>query len=144
MMGAGIVETGPDELSMVFQELHKAEESRFRRCTMRLDGFVSVSAPYSGWSEFVTPPMTFAGSVLELNFSTSGGGSIYVEIQDEAGSPMSGFCMDDCAELFGDLTDGEVAWRGAPDLGALAGRAVRMRVRMRDADLFAFRFRPGE
>ncbi len=108
-----------------------------------MDGFVSVSAPYSGWSEFVTPPMTFAGSALELNYSTSGGGSIYVEIQDEAGSPMSGFGLDACSEIFGDLTGGEVLWSGGPDLGALAGRPVRMRVRMRDADIFAFRFRPS-
>jgi hypothetical protein len=144
MMGAGIVETGPDELSMVFQELHKAEESRFRRCTLRLDGFVSASAPYSGWSEFITPPMTFTGSALELNYSTSGGGSIYVELQDETGTPIPGFTLDDCSEIFGDLTAGDVAWKGDPDMAALAGRPAKMRVRMRDADLYAFRSRPSE
>ena len=144
MMGAGIVETGPDELSMVFQELHKAEESRFRRCTLRLDGFVSASAPYSGWSEFITPPMTFAGSTLELNYSTSGGGSIYIELQDETGTPVPGFTLDDCSEVFGDLTAGDVAWKGDPDMEALAGRPAKMRVRMRDADLYAFRFRHPE
>ena len=143
MMGAGIVETGPDELSMVFQELHKSEESRFRRCTLRLDGFVSVSAPYSGWSEFVTPPLTFDGSALEFNYSTSGGGSIYVKLQDENGLSIPGFALDDCSDVFGDLTGGDVTWKDSPDLGSLAGRPIRMRVRMRDAELYAFRFRPA-
>ena len=143
MMGAGIVETGPDELSMVFQELHKSEESRFRRCSLRLDGFVSVHAPYNGWSEFVTPPLRFDGCALELNYSTSGGGGIYVELQDEAGLSIPGYALEDCSEVFGDRTGGDVTWKDGPDLGSLANRPIRMRVRMRDADLFAFRFRPG-
>ena len=85
--------------------------------------------------------MTFAGSTLELNYSTSGGGSIYVELQDETGTPVPGFTLDDCSEVFGDRTAGDVAWKGDPDMEALAGRPAKMRVRMRDADLYAFRFR---
>jgi hypothetical protein len=88
--------------------------------------------------------MIFAGSILELNYSTSGGGSIYVELQDETGSPVPGFTLDDCPEIFGDLTAGDVVWEDDPDLRALAGRPTKMRIRMRDADLYAFRFRRSE
>ena len=89
MMGAGIVETGPNELSMVLQELHKSDDSGFRRCTIRKDGFVSVHAPYFGWSEFTTQPFRFSGTRLELNYSTSGGGSIFVEMQYADGTSGS-------------------------------------------------------
>lgn len=140
MMGAGIVETGPTELSMVLQELHKSNDSGFRRCTIRKDGFVSVHAPYFGWSEFTTPPLRFSGARLELNYSTSGGGSIFVEMQYADGTPVPGFDLDHCAEIFGDKISGEVAWAGGGDLSALRKVPTKMRFRMRDADLFAFRF----
>ena len=141
MMGAGIFETGQNEISMISQELLKSDACRFRRCALRTDGFVSVSAPYTGWSEFTTHPLIFEGSALELNYSTSGGGSILVEIQDGSGIPIPGLTLDDCAEVFGDKIDGTVRWKGDAGLGTLSGKPVRMRVRMRDADLYAFRFR---
>ena len=141
MMGAGIVETGPTELSMVLQELHKSDESGFRRCTIRKDGFVSVHAPYLGWSEFTTPPLSFSGTRLELNYSTSGGGSIFVEMQYEDGTPVPGLDLSHCAEIFGDRISGDVAWAGGGDLSALCDVPIKMRFRMRDADLFAFRFK---
>jgi hypothetical protein len=141
MMGQGVVETGPDELSMVLQVLHKDPESGFMRATIRTDGFVSADGPYAGWGEFTTPPITFAGSELEMNYSTSGGGSIFVELQDEGGHALPGFMMEESRVIFGDKIDGAVAWRGEPNLASLAGRPVRMRVRMRDAELYAFRFR---
>ena len=34
-----------------------------------------------------------------------------------------------------------VRWREGADLGALAGRPVRLRFVLREADLYAFRFR---
>ena len=141
MMGDGIVETGPDELSMVVQVLHKEPESGFRRATIRTDGFVSVDGPYAGWGEFTTPPLVFTGSELEMNYSTSGGGSIFVELQDGDGTAVPGFALDDCVEVFGDKIEGAIAWNGGPDLPGLAGSPVRMRVRMRDAELYAFRFK---
>ena len=142
IMGAGILETGPDELSLYFAELLRAglNKTRIRRCTIRTDGFVSAHAGYVGWSEFTTPPLTFAGGSLAMNYSTSGGGSILVELQDESGEPLPGFALDDCDVVFGDKIEAPVSWGGNVDVSGLRGRPVRVRVRMRDADLFAFRF----
>ena len=142
IMGAGILETAPDELSLYFAELLRAglNKTRIRRCTIRTDGFVSVNAPYVGWSEFTTPPLTFSGGTLEMNYSTAGGGGILVEVQDESGEPVSGFALDDCDVVFGDKIEAPASWRGVVDVSSLSGRPVRLRVRMRDADLFAFRF----
>ena len=44
--------------------------------------------------------------------------------------------------MFGDEIAGTIGWRDdGANIGALAGQTVRMRVELRDADLFAFRFR---
>ena len=140
IMGAGIVPTGPTELSMVYADRLRSPKARFRRATTRTDGFVSVEGPYTGWGEFTTRPITFTGRRLELNYSTSGGGSILVELEDKEGTPISGHTLDECGAIFGDKIEGVVRWGGGEDVGALAGQPVRLRVRLRDAHLYAFHF----
>jgi len=110
------------------------------RYSLRLDGFVAVNAPYAG-GELITKPVTFTGDELVLNFQTSAAGSIHVELLDASGNPIEGFRTDDCDLIFGDEIERVVRWRGASDLGALAGEAVRLRFVMTDADLFSFQFR---
>ena len=75
-----------------------------------------------------------------LNLSTSAAGGIRVELQDAAGQAIPGFALADCEEMFGDSLDRPVVWTGSTDLRALAGKAVRLRFALRDADLYAFRF----
>ena len=62
----------PDELSLYVSDgggwTQGGEANYFRRYTLRMDGFVSVNAPLSG-GEFVTKPLRFAGSKLEINFA---------------------------------------------------------------------------
>ena len=140
IMGTGMVPTGPNELSMYYSEFYRNPATRLRRCTMRLDGFVSVEGPYMGWGEFTTHPITFSGQRLELNYSTSGGGSIFVELQDEEGTAIRGFTIEECGEIYGDKIEGIVAWQDGDDVSALAGKPVRLRVRLRDAHLYAFKF----
>jgi hypothetical protein len=43
-------------------------------------------------------------------------------------------------ELIGDELDRIVSWKNGSDVSALAGRAVRLRFVMKDADLYAIRF----
>ncbi|HOJ21799.1 MAG TPA: hypothetical protein PLU39_07020 [Armatimonadota bacterium] len=111
-----------------------------RRYTLRLDGFVSVNAPLSGGA-VLTKPIRFEGSRLWLNFSTSAAGAVRVEIQDASGAPIPGFALADCHETFGDSIERPVVWKRGSDVSALAGRAVRLRFELSDADLYAFRFR---
>lgn len=129
------------ELSIYSNErYYKDLGAKTRRYTYRIDGFVSVRAPLSG-GEFVTKPLVFAGGELVINFSTSAAGSIRVEIQDTKGNPLKGFGITDSAEIYGDEIEYRVTWEGKSDLSRLAGKAVRLRFVLRDADLYSLRFR---
>lgn len=111
-----------------------------RRYTLRQDGFVSVNAPMSG-GELVTRAFTFTGKNLLLNFSSSAAGEIRVELQDSHGKPLPGFSADDCEPVFGDTIERSVSWRSGADLGKWQGKTIRLRFILKDADLYAFRFR---
>ena len=78
--------------------------------------------------------------LLALNFATSAAGGIRVEIQDVDGQPCEGFSLADCNELIGNELDRVVRFAGG-ELAAMAGRPVRLRFVLRDADLFSLRFR---
>jgi len=130
----------PPELSLYATESYfTGNSNRLRRYTLRLDGFVSLSAPHAG-GEMVTRPFIFSGKKLHINFSTSAAGSIFIELQDAAGRPLPGFTMAECHEIFGDNLEYAVAWKTDADLGALQGKPIRMRVVLREADLYSFKF----
>ena len=137
----GSLDGGPDELSLYATESYwTGKSSLLRRYSLRLDGFVSAKAPLSG-GELLTKPIVFEGKALLLNFASSAAGDVRVEIQDESGSALPGFAIEDCPPVFGDAIDREVTWKGGADLAGLAGRSVRLRFLLRDADLFSYRFR---
>lgn len=78
---------------------------------------------------------------LILNYSTSAAGSIRCEILDEAGTPMPGYTVDECDEIFGDYIERAVTWRRCSEVKRLVGMPIRLRFVMKDADLYALRFR---
>ncbi len=130
----------PNELSFYAPESYwTGNSSEVRRYTLRLDGFVSVQAPMKG-GELVTKPLRFAGRELSLNFSSSAAGDVRVEIQDLEGRPLPGYSLEECPPIFGDTVDRTVVWRGGKDVGRLAGKPVRLRFVLRDADVFSFKF----
>ena len=90
--------------------------------------------------EFVTKPLTFKGDQLVINFSTSGVGSIQIEIQDVSGNAIPGFGLEDCPEVFGDDLERIVTWRNGADVSQLSGQPVRLRFLLKDADLYSIRF----
>ena len=108
------------------------------RAVMRLDGFVSLDAPYEG-GKFTTPALIFDGSRLELNVDTAAGGSVRVELLAEDGSPLEGYSGADSIWHVGNSVRLPVSWP-AGDLRQLAGQPVRIRFIMRDAKLYAFQF----
>ena len=78
----GLVETrsslapdAPNELSMYVTEgtLQNGKPAKLRRYTLRLDGFVSVSATMPG-GKLVTKPIRFSGKRLTLNLFEFGPG----------------------------------------------------------------------
>ncbi len=140
----GLLATSPSELSIYWSEHYGNYPEgdsvpQLRRGTLRTDGFVSIHAPYSG-GEWSSKPLVFHGNTLTINVSTSAVGSVQVEIQDAEGHPIPGYTLDDCPEIWGDEIARVVSWRKGQSLAPLAGRRVRLRFVMRDADLFALRF----
>lgn len=135
-----VVQTGEHEMSMYVLQDYAQPSIHLRRYSMRLDGFASVQASLDG-GEVVTKPITFDGTELVLNFSTSAAGSVKVELQDDHGQPIEGFTLADCREQIGNEIERVVSWKGDPELGALAGRPVRLRLIINDADVYSFQFR---
>ncbi|HTU24782.1 MAG TPA: hypothetical protein VMF30_05265 [Pirellulales bacterium] len=134
-----VVETSPTEMSLYLQADYGQKSAHLRRYAMRLDGFAALRAPLTG-GELLTRPITFAGSRLLLNFATSAAGDVRVEIQDPQGTPIEGYSLADASELIGNEIERTYAWRAGCDVGSLAGRPVRVRFVLRDADLFSFQF----
>jgi hypothetical protein len=134
-----VVQTGPTEMSLYVNQDYAQPTSHLRRYSLRLDGFASARAEHEG-GEMSTRLLTFSGNRLELNFATSAAGGIRVEIQDEAGRPIPGFTLAQSVETIGNELDRVVRWKDGEDLGSLAGRPVRIRFVMKDADLYALRF----
>jgi hypothetical protein len=155
----GIVSTGAAELSIFANQNYGQPSAHLRRYSLRTDGFVSLSSPYEGGeleslrdklehyrnapyagSELLTKPLIFDGRELSLNFATSAAGSVRVEIQDATGKPCEGYALSDCHELIGNDIERAALWKSGSDVGALAGRPVRLRYVIKDADVYSFRF----
>jgi len=139
----GIHVTGADELSLFVQHNCGYPTSHVRRYELRLDGFVSVNGPFEG-GEMVTKALKFTGDRLTINYASSAAGGMHVEIQDASGRPVEGFAMGDCDEMIGDEIRRVVTWKGSGDLSSLAGKAIRLRFVLRDADLYSIQFARGE
>ena len=146
-----IVQTSPDEMSIYLNQDYAQPTAHLHRYSLRIDGFSSVHAPYNG-GEMITRPFRFYGDTLFLNFSTSAAGFIKVEILDSEGKIVEGYELENSKELIGNEIEKAVTWLGNPDLmkpkglstnltvAKLAGKPIRLRFVMKDADLYSLRF----
>jgi hypothetical protein len=98
---------------------------------LRRDGFVSRDAGEKGGT-LTTRPVRFGGKHLFVNLDAPRG-ELRVEVLDAAGRVVLA-----SQPVRGDRTRLAVGWKGAADLSALAGRAVRFRFHLRDGSLYAF------
>ncbi len=138
----GALVTGPAEMSIYVQRHYGLSTSYLERLTLRTDGLASISAGYAR-GEVITKPITFEGSVLKVNVSTSSAGEVVVELQSAEGESIPGFATADCTTLIGDSISQSVHWRGG-SVQKLAGKPVRIRFVLRDADVYSFRFTTDE
>ena len=139
MIGWGILQTARHGLSLYYLEHALTDSARLRRGTIRTDGFVSLHAPYSG-GELVTKPLIFSGERLVLNLRTSAAGAVGVEIQDRNGTPVDGYRLEQCEEFYGDEIAHVVSWEKGEDARRLRNRPVRLRMVLKDADLYSIQF----
>ena len=129
-----VVPTGPDQLSFYVVRNYGQPSIHLRRYTLRLDGFASLHAGYSG-GQMITKPFTFTGSQLEVNFATSAPGGIHLFLETSSGAPLA-----ESNELIGDQTVRIVRWKTVESVAPWSGHPVRLRATLKDADLFAIRF----
>jgi len=135
----GMAATSDEEISVYWSEHYRYPQYRLRRGTLRTDGFVSIHAGARG-GEVLTRPFTFEGSRLVVNYDTSAIGVARFELCDENGEAYPGFTMGESETLFGSEIAHVVKWGENTDVSSLAGKPVRLRVRLKDADLYSFQF----
>lgn len=138
-MTSGLLELPgkPNELSVYATEAYyTGPGSRVRRFTFRTDGFVSLHAG-AAVGEMRSRPLRFAGKELHLNYAAAPTGAVRVEIQDADGKALPGFTLADCRSLRGDEIDQTVGWTKGGDVSSLAGRIVRFRFVLQNADVYA-------
>ena len=131
-----------DELSVYATEAYyTGSDSRVRRFTYRVDGFVSAQGGSQGGS-LTTKPIRFRGKQLEINFTTHGKrGHVRVELQDASGKTIPGFAATNSSPLSGDSTARIVQWNTKAKLPKLAGKTIRIKFEVKDGDLYSYRFR---
>jgi len=135
-----VVKTGETEMSFYVNQDYAQPKAHLERYSLRTDGFASVHAGYQPGS-FLTKPFYFTGDNLILNFSTSAAGYMLFEILDESGNIIPGYSSGNCIPVIGNEINRSVKWNGpVPGLSTLKNKAVRLRVLMKDADLYSIRF----
>ena len=134
-----LVQTGPAEMSLYTNQDYAQPSSHIRRYSWRLDGIASMSAPYAG-GEFTTKPLRFSGRALRLNLATSAAGSVRVEILDADAKPLPGRTLDESQDFAGNRLEHDFRWKKGADLSDLAGRVIRLRFVLKDADVYSLRF----
>jgi hypothetical protein len=103
---------------------------------LRRDGFASMDAGKKEGT-LTTRPVRFEGKHLFVNLDAADG-ELRAEVLDEKSTPIRGLGHDNCLPVKGTSTAQAVRWKGAKDIGHLAGKAVRFRFTLRDGRLYSF------
>jgi len=137
MVARGMHVAADGTLSVYVGAHFRSESIHLDRCTLRPCGFVSVNAPWSG-GEVLTPALRYGSGTLRLNYSTSAGGGVRADVVDA--ETLEPLCEREAPVLYGDAY--QEAYPGWQANEAFAGRPVRLRFRLWDADVYAFSIRP--
>lgn len=141
-MAHGLLELpGEDGKLSVYatEAYYTGPDSRLRRFTFRRDGFIALTADADGGTA-ITRPLTFTGNDLYLNAVTADGGEVRVELQSADGQPLPGFTAAVCQPVQGDHLSQRVVWGNASPAG-LAGKPVRVKFTLNNAQLYSWQFR---
>ena len=124
-----------NEISLYIPENRWCEDPvKIYRHTVRLDGFVSLYGPWYG-TVIYTKPFIYDGDELYINFATSAYG--YVNVQIKALDTGESISTD---EIFGDSTGRHVRFKGGKTPALLKGRPVIMKMDVKDAHIYSFKF----
>jgi hypothetical protein len=140
----GVVPTGGSgaavsEMSLYVMRHNQQPTAHLERLTLRVDGFASLHAPFAG-GELVTHPFRFEGGRLALNYATGAAGHVRIQFLDKAGGEISGYTLEEADPLIGDELERVASWQGRTEVSRLAGQTVCMRIQLKDADVYSFKF----
>ena len=128
----GIIQETPENLLLY----HNRKPLMYR---LRTDGFVSLHAGTAGGT-FLSKVLYRSGGNLEFNVATSAGGAFLVEVCDENGNAIPGYRFADMKEFYGDKIAFVPRWKGKSFADLPAGK-FRLRIKMRECDLFSVAFK---
>lgn len=134
-----VVQINDTEMAVYVNEDYAQPTAHLNLYTVRIDGFASIHAGYKG-GVLTTKFFTFSGNELEINYSTSAAGSIRIEIQNAEGNSIPGFEMEQCQEIIGNEIKRIVSWEGNTDISAISGQPILLKIYLKDADLYSFKF----
>ena len=80
------------------------------------------------------------GNTMEINYATSAGGFIGIEILDENNERLINGLRYSSEKIIGDEIAGKVKWQKSLDLASIEGKIIRLRITMKEADLYSFKF----
>ncbi|MFN0056780.1 MAG: hypothetical protein ACKV0T_31940 [Planctomycetales bacterium] len=151
MGNGGCLRTGED-LSFYFSgsalkhgetELENLTDSRNRRVISRAvarpDRLVSATAGVTT-GQFDTPLVRFAGDKLVVNAAARPGGAVRIGLLDADGQPIPSRGVAECQALARDNEAWTVSWAEGRSVSGLSQQSIRLRIELRDADLFGFQF----
>ena len=105
--------------------------------TLRSDGFVSLTADKEA-GQLITKPFVVTGKRLLLNVDVHDTGEARVEVLDEQQQQtIPGFGLSNSIPIRGRSIEQTATWRGDAKWEQLTGKSVRLRIRLRNADLYA-------
>ena len=114
--------------------------------TVPLDGFVSIDFGQQHYGEVVTKSFVFEGNTLQVNMRTAPLGwntglpELKVEILAADHTPLPGYKFDEADTLAETGFAQVVSWQGNSDVGALAGKPIKLKFYGKNVKLFAYQF----
>ena len=109
---------------------------------LRRDGFVSMNADAIART-ITTRTVRFTGKRLFVNVDAAKG-ELRVEVLDENGRAIPPFTRENCTAIKANDTIRAVTWKGASDLGKVAGKEVKIRVHLTNGRLYSLWVSPDE
>jgi hypothetical protein len=114
--------------------------------TLKRDRFASLETgiPDAGPCRVITKPFVVRHPRLYLNAATWMKGAIRAELLTRDWQPIPGFTEPEARTIQGDALDHPVRWSNKPDLGALVGKEIRLKLYMTRARLHALTLSQAE
>ncbi len=121
------------------EECAKEPSVAIHLARLRLDGFASLRAGATA-GEVVTKSLPVNGTSLYVNAAAQAG-TLKAELLDAAtGEVIPGYSLAKSVAIKTDSVRAKLQWQGVTDLSALAGRDVKIRFSVQNADLYSFWF----